>query len=289
MITNESLLSLAPAEFENLVLDLVTAVGLQNAVWRTPGRDGGRDIEGVAFAPDLSGYREEQVWYVECKRHQSAISWPSVWEKLSYADVHSAHALLVVTTTSLSPQAVDQVQQWNAAHKRPLVRCWGFPEIARLLELHVPIAVKYGLSRNPREDAALAVLPVTRLLNKFTKSAESQREFGFENTRRLEVVFALSELIEWRLETIERSVLSAVPRFRATTDAYEWLDGAQHVAAVGPNRYVMRTIAAMLRDTTGQQRIIVERSAKGLLFKGTSELPRSSHSYLESISDLGNI
>ena len=58
-----------------------------NAVWRTPGRDSGRDIQGEWFVEDLSGHIGRQVWYIECKRHKSSVSWPKVWEKISFAEI----------------------------------------------------------------------------------------------------------------------------------------------------------------------------------------------------------
>lgn len=45
-----------PTSFENLVYDLASSAGLRNAVWRTPGSDEGRDIEGEITTIDFSGY-----------------------------------------------------------------------------------------------------------------------------------------------------------------------------------------------------------------------------------------
>jgi len=120
----KKLLSLSAVFFENLVYDTVTALGLENAVWRTPGRDGGRDIEGSFFVSDLSGFRHPQRWYVECKKYASSVDWPTIHEKLAYAESHGADFLLLVTTASVSPQGTDEINRWNAGHHKPQIRVW---------------------------------------------------------------------------------------------------------------------------------------------------------------------
>src|SRR5258706_15282013 len=105
---NDQLGSLHERDFENLVFDLAIAAGLRNATWRTPGSDEGRDIEGELTTVDFSGHTSVQKWYIECKRYSSSVDWPTVWEKIAYADAHAADYLLVVTTSHLSPQCKNQ-------------------------------------------------------------------------------------------------------------------------------------------------------------------------------------
>jgi hypothetical protein len=67
----KSLHDLSPRQFENVVYDLVSAAGLRNAVWRTPGADGGRDIEGdfptsADFIPSFDG-----MWSASGTKSQS--------------------------------------------------------------------------------------------------------------------------------------------------------------------------------------------------------------------------
>jgi hypothetical protein len=105
----KALLAMRPVSFENLVYDIVTSAGLANGVWRTPGADAGRDIEGIARSVDFSGYFVSDRWYVDCKRYSASVPWPTVWEKAAYADSHSADVLLIVTTATLSPQCKTEV------------------------------------------------------------------------------------------------------------------------------------------------------------------------------------
>ena len=89
--------SLSPRDFENLAFDLVASTGMQNLRWRTPGSDGGRDLEGDLWSIDFAGDSRLQRWYIECKRYQAAIDWPTVYGKLAYAENHGAHYLLFIT------------------------------------------------------------------------------------------------------------------------------------------------------------------------------------------------
>src|SRR5258706_16433701 len=93
------LTELTPLEFENLIFDLMTSRGMSNVVWRTPGADGGRDIEGQTTELDLSGTAVSRKWYVECKRYATSVDWPTIYPKLSYADSHHADFLLLCTTS----------------------------------------------------------------------------------------------------------------------------------------------------------------------------------------------
>jgi HJR/Mrr/RecB family endonuclease len=138
--------ALTPAQFENIVYDLVTSAGLRNAVWRTPGADGGRDIEGEMATTDFSGFSVNAKWYIECKRYAAAVDWPTVWGKIAYADSHGADYLLVVTTSSLSPQCKTEVSTWNAGRRRPAVRFWEGHNLEQVLAHYPRILVKHGLA-----------------------------------------------------------------------------------------------------------------------------------------------
>src|SRR5262249_18026984 len=89
-----ALKKLPPGEFENLAYDLLFLSGVQNLRWRTPGADGGRDLEGEVAVIDFSGETFRQRWYIECKRYAKSVDWPTVYEKLTVALNHQADFLL---------------------------------------------------------------------------------------------------------------------------------------------------------------------------------------------------
>lgn len=246
LLLSRGLSDLTPAEFENLTLDLVVRLGLKNAVWRTPGRDGGRDIQGDSFIDDFSGFVSRSSWYVECKRYADTVSWPNVWEKISYADSNSADVLLVVTTSTLSPQAVDEVNRWNQSHKKPSVRFWNRQDVEARLELHADIKVKYGLSQTPIQDAALSIVELSKILLKYSNSISACIEFNGVLERRLDVVQTLSELISARVAEIEQRGRTALMPFRAAYDSPDWLKQADTFQGRRFDRYALRCIAALI-------------------------------------------
>ncbi len=173
----EKLKKLSPLNFENLIFDLLQDIGLKNTVWRTPGRDSGRDIQGEWFFSDLSGYNMHQVWYVECKKYSSSVSWPIVWEKISFAQSNSADVLLFTVTSSLSPQAVDEVNKWNSQKNRPVIRVWNGFDIVNKLKTAPLISIKYGLIKNPQTELGGALLPAIKILLKYSIAAQSADVF----------------------------------------------------------------------------------------------------------------
>lgn len=260
-----SVSDLTPTEFENLTLDLVVRLGLKNAVWRTPGRDGGRDIQGDSFTDDFSGYISRSSWYVECKRYADTVSWPNVWEKISYADSNSADVLLVVTTSTLSPQAIDEVNRWNQAHKKPSVRFWNRQDVEARLGLYADIKVKYGLSQTPIQDAALSMMELSKILLKYSNSISACIEFGADLARRLEVVQTLSELIGARLAEIEQHGRTALVPFRSGYDSADWLRLPDSFHGQGFDRYALRSIAALIYCHSPVDEVVVSETSEGKL------------------------
>lgn len=238
---------LTPTRLENLALDLLQLLGLRNCVWRTPGRDGGRDIQGDSIENDFSGYTRSESWYVDCKRYAASVSWPTVWEKLAYAESSNADVLLIVTNSTLSPQAVDEVNRWNANRKKPTIRFWNGTELEKRLRIFPALLVKYGLSPDPVADAAISLLPLTKLLMKYTNSAVAAAEFGAEAQKYHDVTHAVSELISARLDEVEKTGRPGAVPFRVSDDSFSWLSEAVATALVHLDRCVVRALLTLLR------------------------------------------
>lgn len=241
------LAGLTPTQLENLAFDLLQLLGLRNCVWRTPGRDGGRDIQGASIDSDFSGHTRTESWYVDCKRYASSVAWPVVWEKISYAESNNADVLLVVTNSSLSPQAIDEVNRWNRSRKKPSVRFWNGAELEARLRIFPELLIKYGLSRDPAADAAASLLPLTRILMKYSNSAAAAAVFESHVEKYYEVTHAVSELISARLEEIEYTGGTKAASFRPEDDSYEWLPRAVATAIADFDRYVCRALVSLLR------------------------------------------
>jgi hypothetical protein len=195
--------SLSPSEFENLTYDCARASGLKNLVWRTPGADGGRDIEGVAYVRDITGFETVQKWYVECKRYSSSVDWPTLYSKIAFADAHSADVLLLSTNSNPSPACESQITTWNEQKKRPAIRVWRGYELTNLVRGFSQIAVAYGLIDEPdRQQAAL--LPLSFLISKIVQGAYVATVFESDPSGALETASALSELLSQRLADVEQ-------------------------------------------------------------------------------------
>ena len=161
-MSNDRFHALTPSQFENLAYDLLTWRGMRNAAWRTPGADGGRDIEGSYEVQDLSGAHQSQKWYVDCKRYASSVGWPTVYEKLSYADSNGADFLLIVCTPSVSPQCRTEIDKWNAKSPKTKIRTW---EPHYLERHHDMLILTKGscLTNPPRQPAAMRFLLLSKV------------------------------------------------------------------------------------------------------------------------------
>ncbi len=214
---------ISPTEFENLVFDMIRSSGMRNLVWRTPGSDGGRDIEGQHLNYDFSGSSVLDTWYIEAKHYQSAVDWPTVWEKIAYAQNARAQYLLLVTTSSFSPKCLDEISKWNSHHSDPKIRCWAKSELEHRLRLQPAIVVKYGLAEHA-ERLIPALSPLSNHLAKATMAARETLDCGQSPLHYLECAAALSELLLVRSKDLSTQgrIVSKSP-IRGET-WYPWLE-----------------------------------------------------------------
>lgn len=278
-----NILNLSAEQFENLTFDIVTALGLRNAVWRTPGSDLGRDIEGEFFISDLSGQYQRQKWYVECKRYASSVDWPTVWNKIAYAENHNADILLFVTSSSLSPQAVDQVRIWNDSNKKPTIRFWGEVELCAKLNLHSQIAKKYGL-KSEVDSKLEAFLPSIDFLLRITNSLSP--EIGEVSQAKLLLLHAFSELITNRMLDVQSGYGFCFKEHTAN-DYFDWVD-TDNVSFLPFDKYSMRALLAYLYFVLKKEPVIIQESSKIIKLIFLRELMESELSHLKVISGLSN-
>jgi hypothetical protein len=247
----DALKLLSPTQFENVVYDLVTSAGLRNAVWRTPGSDGGRDIEGEMVSVDFSGYHMNLKWYIECKRYASSVDWPTVWEKISYADSHRADFLLVVTTAALSPQCKSEVSTWNARRRKPAVRSWEGTVLEQMLIQYPSILVKHGLATDKKLTPA-SFMSLAQQTSKVVQAAHGHSEVANHDNAALEAASALSELLTVRLRDAESGATFIKSPFKPSVDNFEWLTvGGDHKELGTFDRHGLRAVLALLRHVLG--------------------------------------
>lgn len=194
--------SLSPTAFENLTLDLMRAVGFRNLVWRTPGADGGRDIEAEKVITDPTDTDSVQKWYIECKRYSTSVDWPTVWRKIAFADSHGADFLLLVTNSQPSPQCETEINRWNSDRRRPTLRVWRGYDLPRFIRRYEDVAFAHGLAPRALNLSSLSV-GFSSVLSKLALSAYGSHVFGTNPDIPLTAAASLSELFNQRLISIE--------------------------------------------------------------------------------------
>jgi hypothetical protein len=238
--------SLSPRDFENLAFDLVASTGMQNLRWRTPGSDGGRDLEGDLWSIDFAGDSRLQRWYIECKRYQAAIDWPTVYGKLAYAENHGAHYLLFITTSSFSPQCLDEVSRRNIRGSEPHIRCWAGHDLVPRLSLNSKIALKYALT-DISETAYRSFFDLSLELAKITQAAYASHRLGSTSDALLEAGAAVAELITWRMKDLDISGHFMLQEFQLKADRYPWLITSDAVTIFPIDRSGLRAIMSVWR------------------------------------------
>lgn len=195
--------SLTPTEFENLIFDLMVSRGMTNVSWRTPGADGGRDIEGTTIDKDLSGTQVIKKWFIECKRYASSVDWPTIYTKLAYADSHQADVLLLCTTSKFSPMALTHVENWNSRRRSIAIRLWPRHELELQLQQHPDLMLKYGLS-HALSTPGKSIVALALALSKSVSSHYSRLVFdNFKPDLMLQASQAIADLLSRRMEDIE--------------------------------------------------------------------------------------
>jgi hypothetical protein len=194
---------LNPTGFENLVFDVVRLLGFQNIVWRTPGADGGRDIEGFLSINDPTGFSYVQKWHIECKKYSSSISWPLVWEKIAHADSLDADVLFLVTNSMPSPACEERITQWNNNRRRPAIRVWRGYNFPTLLNSNIEIGISHGIIKRDQDPSGVGV-GIALELSKLVQSAHGAIEFEGNPCLAIEAASAMAELLEHRLKDLAK-------------------------------------------------------------------------------------
>jgi hypothetical protein len=274
---------LEPTSFENLTLDLLRAAGFRNLVWRTPGADGGRDIEGEQTITDLSGTDFRQRWYIECKRYNSSIDWPTIWKKIAYADSQGADFLLLVTNSQPSPQCETEIRTWNEGRRRPGLRVWRGYDIPMYLRLNENVAVAHGIARDTLTTSSFAI-EFASALSKLAQAAHGA--WVFEANPEIPLVSAatLAELFHQRLQSLShhgRFVTGA--KLRDIRD-WPWLavTGEVHRQEEVGFRAVVSAIRHVLQADR-MECVISEETSRILAVSSKSKFKGTTESFLAPI------
>jgi hypothetical protein len=278
-----NLTDLKPTEFENLTFDLLQRLGVDNLVWRTPGADGGRDLQCTVREADIAGGITNQQWYVECKRYSASISWPIVWQKLAYAQAHDADYFLLVTNSNPSPRCETEIAQWNRGKSRPKVRFWRGYELHQILLGYPEIAGKYGL--RPQDTlVGLELIQPTFLLMKIVQSTYVGSTFGADIEAGIEASAALAELMSQRTADLRQYGRYVVGSKATAAPDYKWLLWS------GPcsdwEECSLRALLTVTRYVSGAPEIAVEATTKEIRVKCVAPRVGFSDQALSAMRDV---
>ncbi|WP_292998473.1 restriction endonuclease [Nevskia sp.] len=240
MSIKDKINGLTPAGFEHFIYDLMLQRGLRNATWRTPGADGGRDIEGDYFITDMSGRVLPERWYIECKKYSNSVDWPTVFPKLSYASNHKADFLLMCTSNYLSPKCKDEVDRYNFRRERPAIRYWDVSDLESFIAIYPDIGVKHGLIA----PSSMGGPSIKRLLAIGAKASQAAcgdiEGLGIRIPRSLEFSAAIAEL-----SAVIDHGASLTTRIINDDDLYDWVKvtSGSHAKA---NPASLRALLALL-------------------------------------------
>jgi hypothetical protein len=277
LVTRKELLKLKADEFESLVCDLLILHGLQNATWRTPGADGGRDIEGRVDVLDLSGNVETQKWYIECKRYSKSVDWPTVYHKIAHADNHRADYLLICTTASLSPACKSEIKTWNNGSRIPKIRYWDFSDLIRKIDKEPIIKTKYGFNSNDT-NISLSMLPISRLVSKII-----QLQYGLVSQDTspsllniaIEFSASLTELISSTIERLSIGNSAFYKPFNVDRDLYCWCLVENEVDLTMFDAYGIRALLTLLRYFTRSAEITLHPRKLATMSTGQKKTQKS--------------
>lgn len=285
-----SLGELSPTEFENLTFDLLRSSGMKNVQWRTPGSDGGRDIECEYSGRDFAGGHRLEKWFVDAKRYQASVAWPVVWEKISYADALDADFLLIVATSSASPQCIDNINSWNKQQKRPVVRFWSSHDIMFRLRQVPYLLAKYELKDvGPGPYNGLEHLQTTlhRLISAANDSLQISGSVGIY----LDAANGLSELIARSYRAFYDGKLKQT--YAASTlnsFTLPWLHVSNDAPVRNFDAVFLKAVFPMIALSDGWRSMDVKKSIDGnLLLTGTSKRKQSFPPLTAIIADIDAI
>ncbi len=139
---------ISPAEFENLVFQLIDEMGFSNGVWRKGGpgnssNDGGRDLEASAWEIGPARSSEKRYWF-EVKFRSSNLEKREVQAAvLNAAGNNRKDHLVIVTNSTISNPCLDWIEDFRQEHKVPEVTVWQGHDLEILLRKNPATLAKF--------------------------------------------------------------------------------------------------------------------------------------------------
>lgn len=130
---------------EELIHELVEAMGGVDIIWRTGGTgdgaaDGGRDIEASFIHTTPDGDVRREKWWIESKGRAGSVEPMAVKSAvLNVAARDDVDVLVIASNSQFTNPTRDWVEAWQQKHPRPQVRLWDRARMDSLVRRH-PVA-----------------------------------------------------------------------------------------------------------------------------------------------------
>jgi Restriction endonuclease len=240
---------------------------------------------------DFSGNSVQERWYFECKRYTSTLSWPTVFEKISYATNARADFLLFITTSGFSPTCVDELNRWNARGDKPLVRQWPGHEIVTMLHAHPKVKFKYSLEEVTGLTAPIAMLDLALEVSKASQAIYSAYHFDQDVGMYIEVAACLSYLLTTRVADFETYAHLVFSPFRNLQDGFPWLQISSSVD-LPVDRFAGRALLTTLRLCCRASNLSVEAMPDGVRITAPGrklQIPDTAHPLVNEVGLWGDM
>lgn len=143
---------LSDGDFEELIYDLLIAVGMVNVKWRRGSGQGGatadqgRDIIAQELRRSVDGSEFLDTWFVQCKHYVKGVPPEKLQGALTWANAERPDVLLFAVSNFLSNPAKNYLDSYKRNNAPPYqIRTWERKDLERLLSSHPALFRKYGL------------------------------------------------------------------------------------------------------------------------------------------------
>lgn len=147
-----SFANLDPTDFEELMFDLLVAVGFVNVDWRkgTPKKaspaDGGRDIVAERVVKDVDGHTRFERWFIDAKHYDKGVPPAALEGLMAWSQAERPDVALVAMSGFLSNPSKDWIETYERNNRPPFrIRYWELPQLSAMLSKPPKLIEKHGV------------------------------------------------------------------------------------------------------------------------------------------------
>jgi hypothetical protein len=143
---------LSNTEFEELIYDLLVALGFKNVNWRRGTGQGGfvadqgRDIVAQEMRTSIDGEEHLETWFVQCKHYVKGVPPEKLHDALAWSNAERPHVLQFAVSNFLSNPAKNHLEIYERNNKPPYrIKLWERKNLERLISARPQLIRRYKL------------------------------------------------------------------------------------------------------------------------------------------------